>query len=385
MSKQLNKSSSLVEKNISFFNQEINKKATLIDNENKINSTSEENKILGEEGKGMSFEISSNKKEFNKSNESDFYKSLQFNHNVVKNINISIQGLNNNLNNMSLFQDRASKESLFDRVINQVKEKNKNNKYNFKYHCKKSNKLEESFRNNIVDKSNTFIIIPDQNSSKDNINSSLSIEKQNSQLQIITNKDCISHTAENFAIQSDISKSSINKSENKGDKSYVSNYDINDKKKEEPKSKVFEGEDLQDEKEYRKRIDYTQNKENQDFNKNEYMSREYVDLKKKASYLNQNVESLFSSKTGKIKNIGTKNFFVKRNSKSNNQGKMKMQASIKYDINTEEGLSSYLKKKQLEMKMKQHSTKPPFFDKDKKKHNNLLNANLDRPKHVDKE
>jgi len=309
---------------------------------------------------------------------------LQFNHNVVKNINISIQGLTNNLNNISLFQDRASKESLFDRVINQVKEKNKNNKYNFKYHCKKNNKIDESFRNNVIDQSNTLIIVADQNTSKDNITSSLSIEKQNSQLQIITNKDCVSYTVENFAIQSDKSKYSINNLDNIGDKSLKSDVSKNDKKKEEIKSKVYKGEDLSPDKEKRKRIEYIQDKENQDSNKKENSSRECIELKKKASYLNQNVETLFSSKTGKIKNIGAKNLLLKRNSKSNHPGKTKDQPSNTNDINTEEGLSSYLKKKQLEMKLKQ-SKKPHFFDKENKKHNNLLSANLDRPKHVDKE
>jgi hypothetical protein len=244
--------------------------------------------------------------------------------------------------------------------------------------------MEDSFRNNVIDQSNTLIIVADQNTSKDNIASSLSIDKQNSQLQIITNKDCVSYTAENFVIKSDPSKTGINKLDNKGDKSLKSDVINNDKKKEEIKSKVFKGEDLQADKEYRKRIDYNKDKENQDSNKKENSSRECVELKKKASYLNQNVETLFSSKTGKIKNIGTKNLLLKRSSKSIHPGKTIDQATVPYDINTEEGLSSYLKKKQLEMKLKQ-SKKTPLFDKEKKKHNNLLNANLDRPKHVDKE
>ncbi len=99
--------------------------------------------------------------------------------------------------------------------------------------------MEDSFRNNVIDQSNTLIIVADQNTSKDNIASSLSIDKQNSQLQIITNKDCVSYTAENFVIKSDPSKTGINKLDNKGDKSLKSDVINNDKKKEEIKSKVF--------------------------------------------------------------------------------------------------------------------------------------------------
>jgi len=85
--------------------------------------------------------------------------------------------------------DRVSQDSLWNKVITQVTEKNKNDKYNFKALKNRKQSNENSMLNMMVSSSN-IVIIPE--SQKENISTSmsnLSIEKQNaSQIEIINKK-----------------------------------------------------------------------------------------------------------------------------------------------------------------------------------------------------
>ena len=328
-----------VKRNITLFNKEISKNAENKVNENPDVIKPDNLKTYKNLKKYMSQEIQNE-----------------------KNLSIQVQ----DKTNFSLNQTRNSKDSLFDKVLNQVQEKNNNNKYNFAFKMK--SKMDEN--SNIIDKSNNIF----------------SIERQISRIEILNKEETISKIH-----MSDLSYNTENQShlfsglENKNNELEISSDFIFNS----PKNlniqinKPFEiPKNIQ--------IVKSQNsgKKENSIVKNDDSNKEIkVNLIKSEIRKNDqknNVDNLFPKIDNKINlnHIKTSSFENSNQTiESNNNIKKK---TTSFENNNDIIMTSYFIKKENQIKSN-NIKKKGFFDKKIKKHNNNLESNVDRPKHMDKE
>jgi len=244
--------------------------------------------------------------------------------------------------------DRISQDSLFHKVISQVQEKNKSDKYNFKAFKNKKISNENILRN-MIESSNNVLPIPE--SMKESISTSMStfsIEKQNAQIEIINTSSTKKDTPKEEKPKQvkSMAKNTNNFGIEKAEKLSIESSSGKSKEEETPKEpkivlnkKIGNGLTLND------------------------------DLTKKANYESTEFKSKQQDIFDKSK---TTNFFQKNN-KENKQPEKKTNDMV----NT-------ISRKERERALTQKS-KSQLFAQTTKRHNNYLDSNIDRKKNVDNE
>ena len=443
--------SSLVEKNINFFNKTSDKpiKVDDIKNENKETYNQVENIIkenINDKYKEKKENIICKKTKIEEKSEKlnelfdEKSKNIDSNNSLLEIINSQNKD-NNTLiekkelklsksdvnsqnyvdlpksHDCSLFKERNSKESLFDKVLNQVQEKNKSNKYNFASN-KKIKHVQDS-NTNLIENSNNIIIIQEkaeveENTPKVNLRKNtgiFSIERQNSQIELKseekldrknTEKSILINDLKNFDKENmknkvnvvdsknlEIENSRINKIPDKKqiDKNYKEGV-----KSEEGKIKFDKMcnplKNIEEESKYnpiRKNDKYI-------ISNKDLIRKEENDLKNANSIYSANIKNKMSIK---MKNMSINKEISKTNSLQNYKSKEKEKRNENIEsnsrLNSEKEdfllcLKNEKESKALKNIFKQHSTKNvDLVERANKRHNNNLDANPDRPKQIDRE